>query len=197
MDRRDALRLGGTALAAGLAGCSGGGGGGTETDGGTDSPIATTDEPTPTRTTGDLDASWRTREVTDVLTGEKFAIADFEGQPVMLEFFAVWCPVCTRQQSTMADLLSRRENVVVISINTDPNETAEEVRKHAESNGFDWRYTVAPEEWTAAFVERFSSVITSPPSAPVVRICPNGRAKLVDGLGHKDVDRLEAALDDC
>lgn len=205
MDRRDAMRLGGAALAAGLAGCVGGGSEETttdETDGEMQSPTDTepatpTNSPTATRTPGDLDASWRTREVTDVLTDETFAVADFEGRPVMLEFFAVWCPVCTRQQSTMADLLTREENAVIVSINTDPNEDRETVQQHANENGFDWRYVVAPEELTASFVDRFGATITSPPSAPVVRICPDGRANLVQGLGHKDLDTLQDAIADC
>ncbi|MFB6351225.1 MAG: SDR family NAD(P)-dependent oxidoreductase, partial [Bradymonadaceae bacterium] len=41
------------------------------------------------------EASWRTVDLTDVRTGEAFTISQFEGRPVLLEFFAVWCPKCT------------------------------------------------------------------------------------------------------
>lgn len=185
--RRQFLATVGAAAGVALAGCSSNGGSGA--DGGpTESDTTTT--PTP-------QVDWRTMAVTDVRTDEEFTIESLAGDPVLLEFFAVWCPVCTRQQRQMGALLDRREDVVAVSINTDPNENAETVRQHAESKGFDWRYVVAPPEMTRAFVDDFGSVVASPPSAPVVRVCPDGTAALLEGTSVKGVETLSNAVDEC
>ncbi|PIO07358.1 hypothetical protein COU59_03365, partial [Candidatus Pacearchaeota archaeon CG10_big_fil_rev_8_21_14_0_10_34_12] len=41
--------------------------------------------------------SWMNTELKDIRTGETFKTSDFEGKPVLLESFAVWCPTCTKQ----------------------------------------------------------------------------------------------------
>jgi uncharacterized protein YcfL len=40
---------------------------------------------------------WKEVQLTDTITGDTFKISDFEGQTVMLEAFAVWCPTCLQQ----------------------------------------------------------------------------------------------------
>lgn len=187
--RRRFLATVGAAAGVALAGCSsngGTGGGATESE----STATATPEPTP-------QVDWRTIAVTDVRTGEQFTVESLATDPVLLEFFAVWCPVCTRQQRQLGALLDRRDDVVAVSINTDPNENAETVREHAESKGFDWRYVVAPPAMTRAFVDDFGSVVASPPSAPVVRVCPDGTATLLEGTSVKGVETLSAAVDEC
>ena len=41
---------------------------------------------------------WIDDKFTNVRTGEKFSISDFEGKQVLVETFAVLCPACKRQQ---------------------------------------------------------------------------------------------------
>jgi cytochrome oxidase Cu insertion factor (SCO1/SenC/PrrC family) len=211
LSRRAVLRAGVAASLAGLTGCVGGGdgaatdpstprwttsdateAGGTDPAGSSSSPTAT---PAPTTASGSV--TWRTTELTDVLTDEPFTVAQFEGTPVLVEFFAVWCPVCTDQQTEIGRLLDRREDVVAISLNVDPNEDAETVREHAREKRFDWRYAVAPTGVTRAFVEEFGTVVTSPPSAPAVRVCPDGSASLVGGRGVKSADELAETFGAC
>lgn len=140
---------------------------------------------------------WRSIPLTDVRTGEEFTVDQFAGQPILLESFAVWCPVCTAQQRSIASLLDRRDDVVAISLNTDPNEDADAVRKHVEKQGFGWRYTVAPSSMTERLIDAFGFIITNAPSAPVVRICPDGEAALVRGGGAKSAATLADAIDEC
>ncbi|WP_157196632.1 TlpA family protein disulfide reductase [Methanococcoides burtonii] len=40
----------------------------------------------------------------DTITGDTFKISDFEGQTIILETFAVWCPTCLQQQKKMEKL---------------------------------------------------------------------------------------------
>lgn len=143
-------------------------------------------------------SSWRATELTDVATGQPFAIQQFEGRPALLEFFAVWCPVCTSQQRVLGDIVDRPDAPVVISLNTDPNEDADRVREYLERHpAFDWRYAVLPASVTKALVDEFGSVIATPPAAPIVRVCPGGDADLVDGRGVKSADALLAAVEQC
>ena len=198
--RRRGLLLAAGGLAAGLAGCAGGGAGtpAPETEAtavaATEGTAAATDAPTPTP--GEVD--WRAVPLTDVVTDETFTVAGFEGQPVLLEFFAVWCPVCTSQQEVLREVTDRLDDLVVVSLNTDPNEDAERIRDHLSNHeGFDWRYAVAPSRMTRSLIDRFGSVIANPPAAPVVRVCPNGDATLLERNGVKPADDLVAAVERC
>jgi cytochrome oxidase Cu insertion factor (SCO1/SenC/PrrC family) len=193
--RRTVIRGGVGALLAALAGCTGSSGtadtattGGAPTD--TDAAGVTTSTPS-------VVDDWRAVELTDVRSGEAFTVGGFGGSPVLVEFFAVWCPVCTSQQREVGTLVERRNDLVAVSLNVDPNEDADQVREHAEKEGFDWRYAVAPPAMTKALIDEFGAVVTNAPAAPVVRICSDRTATLVDGRGLKSADALEVAFDGC
>lgn len=129
-------------------------------------------------------------ELTDAVTGETYRLSDFAGRTVLLESFAVWCPTCLRQQQQMAQLQAEDgDNVVHISLDTDPNEDADRVREHVARNGFDWRFSVAPEPLTKALIDEFGIGVVNAPGAPVILICPDGDARFLPG-GVKDPDQL-------
>jgi cytochrome oxidase Cu insertion factor (SCO1/SenC/PrrC family) len=191
--RRAVIRAGAGALVAALAGCTGtdGSGGSSPTaGGGGDADTAATATPTAVD-------DWRAADLTDVVTGETFTVDSFGTRPVLVEFFAVWCPVCTSQQQEVGTLVDRRDDLVAVSLNVDPNEDAEQVREHAAEHGFDWHYAVAPSSMTRALVDEFGPVVTNAPAAPVVRVCPDGAAALVEGRGLKSADELDAAFERC
>jgi hypothetical protein len=76
----------------------------------------------------------------------------------------------------MEKMIQRGEDDVVhISLDTDPNEDEAKVREHIERNGFGWYFAVAPEELTKALIDEFGLTVVSAPSAPVVFICPDHR----------------------
>ena len=133
---------------------------------------------------------WMNIELTDVITGQNFKISDFQGKTVMLESFAVWCPTCLRQQKEMKKLQARGNDAIVhISLDTDPNEDAAKVKEHAEKNGLDWYFAVAPIELTNALVDEFGLTVVSAPSAPVILICEDLSARLLKN-GVKSADTL-------
>jgi len=138
--------------------------------------------------------SWMDFELEDVTTGETFKISDFKGKKVVLETFAVWCPTCTKQQREIKELHSRiGEEFVSITIDVDPNESADNVRAHVERNGFDWLYAVASPEMTRSLIDEFGTIIINAPSAPIVLINEDGTARLL-GRGVKSADKLEKEL---
>jgi thiol-disulfide isomerase/thioredoxin len=137
---------------------------------------------------------WRDIPLRDVVSGESFRISDFEGQTVLLESFAVWCPTCTKQQEEVRKLHEQiGDGVISISLDVDPNEDENLVREHAIRNGFDWRYAVAPPELTRALIDQFGTAIVAAPSAPMILICRGEEARLLK-RGVKRADKLREEI---
>lgn len=144
-----------------------------------------------------LSGMWMDAELKDVRTQEAFKISDFKGKPVLLESFAVWCPICTKQQEEIKKLHEEiGDSVVSVSLDTDPDEDEAFVKEHIEKNGFDWRYAVSPVEITRSLIDDFGVGIVNAPSAPVILICEDGSARQLD-RGVKDVDELKEEIAKC
>jgi thiol-disulfide isomerase/thioredoxin len=140
---------------------------------------------------------WRNVELTDVLTGETFTISQLNDKPILLESFAVWCPTCKKQQDEVKALHEDiGDDVVSIGLDTDVNEDASQVKSHAQSNGFNWRFAVSPASMTQSLINEFGPGIVSAPSAPVVLICPDGSARKLSS-GVKKADKLKSEIDAC
>jgi len=162
-------------------------------------PEPTTPLPVPEVTIEDLPPlegdfpNWMTVPFQDIRTGNYFRIADFEGKPILFESFAVWCPTCTRQQNEVKKLHDMvGEDIVSISLDTDPNEDAERIRTHLERNGFNWYYAISPPEVTRELITEFGIGIVNAPSVPMVLICPDmSRTLLRSGIKSPE-DLLEA-----
>ena len=134
--------------------------------------------------------SWMDIELKDVRTGESFRISDFEGRPILLESFAVWCPTCTAQQREIGKLKdSEGEGIIHISLDTDPNEDEARIMEHLERNGFDWYYAVSPIELTQALMDEFGLAVVNAPGAPVVLICEDLSTRFLR-TGVKTADAL-------
>ena len=148
--------------------------------------------PKPETTTAD----WRDITVTDVNTNTEYKINDFKGKPVLIESFAVWCPKCTSLQREVKKLHETNKEVVSISLNTDPNEDESFVKDHAQKNGFDWRYTVAPREMTVDLINEFGTSVVNAPSTPVIIICPDGNTNYIKS-GRKKAADLQLEINKC
>jgi thiol-disulfide isomerase/thioredoxin len=180
-----------------LAGCLGGGGDpgddgsmddGTTDDGSMDD--GTTDD---SMDDGDSAASaWRSAELSTVRGEETFTIDGLDG-PVVVQSFAVWCPKCERQSGELANV---GDAATVVALNTDPNEDAAKVRKHAEDNGFDWRFTVAPSEMTKSLIDEFGSTVTNAPSTPIIVACEDGGTEFFSG-SIQSAGEIESAAGNC
>jgi len=140
--------------------------------------------------------AWMEIELTDVNSGETFKISDFQGQKILLETFAVWCPTCTLQQQKTKEFeqTPTGENVVSISIDLDPAEDEAFVRQHTERNGFDWRYAVSPPELTQSLISEFGSSIASAPSVPMILICEDLSFRKLGGFGVRSVMKLQEEI---
>lgn len=140
--------------------------------------------------------AWMEIELKDVNSGETFKISDFEGQKVLIESFAVWCPTCTLQQQKTKEFeqTSAGKDVISISLDLDPGEDEAQVLRHTEENGFDWRYAISPIELTQGLIDDFGSSVISAPSVPMILICEDLSFRKLGGFGVRSVEKLQAEI---
>lgn len=144
-----------------------------------------------------FELEWIYTVLKDVNTQEDFRLSDFEGKPILLESFAVWCPTCTSQQKEIKKLHDELgDSVISISLNTDPNEDEDRVQSHTERNGFNWIYVVSPPDLTQALIDEFGFGFVNAPQAPVVLICPDGTSKKLRNGVKKSLE-LKTEIEGC
>lgn len=181
--RRQVLLAGGGALA--LAGCVGGG----SDDGsdGTDDGASSDGEESPSG------EGWQATTLEDVTTGEQFVIAEID-QPVVMHAFATWCSTCKRQQETLAEVHSSvGDEATFVDITIDENDDPDAIRNHAEDNGFDWRFAVAPNEMTSELVDEYGQQVAIAPQSPVIVVCPDSSTQtLSKGASTEDIENAVA-----
>ncbi|GAB3671798.1 hypothetical protein [Halopiger thermotolerans] len=174
VDRRTVLRGLGVGSVATLAGCvAGDDGNGDSSDEDDDESI----EPKPVDVAED--AAWRTATLTNVLTGEEFTIDGFD-RPAVMHTFAIGCAVCHSQHKQFVDLHESETAVEIVDLTIDPGQRPAAVRQHAEEEGFDWRFSVSPEEVTSSLVDDFGQEVTVSASSPLVLVYPDGSTYRLD-----------------
>lgn len=137
---------------------------------------------------------WLTLEMKNLNSGENFKIADFAGKKVLVESFAVWCPLCTKQQQRIKTLHEEiGDDVISVSINTDPNEDESIVTSHTQQHGFDWHYAIAPTAVTQSLIDQFGVGVVNAPSVPVIMVCEDQSSRMLE-RGVKSVAELKEEL---
>ena len=140
---------------------------------------------------------WLNAELRDVNSGETFTIRGIgpdEGKKVLLESMAVWCPVCTRQQREIRKLHDEGNEIVSVSLDTDPNEDEARLRSHTDKNGFTWRYAISPSDVTRSLIDDFDPSIINAPSAPMVLVCEDGSWRRLPN-GVKSISTLRQEIE--
>ena len=134
--------------------------------------------------------AWLDTELRDVNSGQSFKLSGFQGQIVLVETMAVWCTNCKRQQQELVQLHAQIGDAATsVAIDIDLNEDEALLKRHAESNGFDWRYAIASPELVQALADQFGNQVLNPTSVPMFLIDKDGGVHLLD-FGHKSVAYL-------
>jgi thiol-disulfide isomerase/thioredoxin len=141
--------------------------------------------------------AWFSAEFTDASTGEVFTIGDYAGKVVLVETLAMWCPTCKRQQMQVVELhklLGEREDFISVGLDIDINENLADLKNYVESNGFDWKYSVAESETAHEIGQLYGDQFLNPPSAPMLIIDRKGEVHPLP-FGVKTADDLMKALE--
>jgi len=148
----------------------------------------------PENVTAGKGPAWLDTPLTDVNSGQAFKLSDFRGQIVLVEGMAVWCVNCLRQQRELVRLHQQIGDAAIsVSIDVDLNEDEPLLKRHAEVNGFTWRYAIATPELARAFADEFGNTFLNPPSVPMFLIDKQGGVHLLD-FGQKTVEYLTAQI---
>jgi thiol-disulfide isomerase/thioredoxin len=142
-------------------------------------------------------AAWLSTPFTDVTTGQAFTIGDYQDKVVLVELMAVWCPTCRRQQEEMQavyETLGMPDDVVLVSLDIDPNEDAAFLEEYASSTGFAWPFAVAPTETAREIADLYGSQFLNPPSAPMLIVDPQGEVHLLP-FGVKSAADLQEQVE--
>jgi peroxiredoxin len=75
-----------------------------------------------------------------LLGGTPVSLGEFRGQPVLLQFWASWCPVCSMEQSSIQSIA---QDHAVLSIALDDG-SADEIRRWMASKGVSYRVILDP-----------------------------------------------------
>jgi thiol-disulfide isomerase/thioredoxin len=123
-------------------------------------------------------AAWQTLTMTDVRTGQDFAVSGFLGCTVYVETMATWCINCMMQMGNVAAALPDLdpERHVVISISIETELAPKDLAKYADKSGFDWIFSVASPELLKAIVDAFGRDAVVPSITPHVIVYPDGTA---------------------
>jgi hypothetical protein len=84
-------------------------------------------------------------------------------------------------------------DVLMVSVDVDTTENADQLRRFAEQHGFEWRLAIAPREMLVELQRAFGTQFLTPPSEPMFIVDPKGEAHLVP-FGHRDGNRLRALV---
>lgn len=142
----------------------------------------------------EIPGDWKSLKLVDAENEEEFSLETYQGKKVLVEAFAVWCPVCTRQQQEIQKLHEELgDTFISLSLDVDPNEDAAKVRAYRAQHGFSWRFAVASPDFTRALIAAFGNDVVNAPSAPVVLLCEDGRARKLSS-GVKSTEKLKAEL---
>lgn len=122
---------------------------------------------------------WYHIEMEDVTTGEQFTLADIE-EPTVIHTFATYCPICNdQQQKIQSGYEELSQEATFLDLSIDENDDPDSIQSHAEENGFEWRFGVAPNELTRALVDEFGQQVAVYSQSPLVIVCPDGSADTV------------------
>jgi thiol-disulfide isomerase/thioredoxin len=146
--------------------------------------------------TASPELAWITTSMTNVATGQRFTIKDLAdlGKPVIIHSFAVWCPGCSMQLLEATKLQTAYpDKYTIVALDIDPNENADKVKRHQQTNNFKGIFTTAPTNVTRSLVNAYGpGIIQSIPQTII--ICGKTATYLEDGVFKADV--LKKAADE-
>jgi cytochrome oxidase Cu insertion factor (SCO1/SenC/PrrC family) len=143
-------------------------------------------------------AAWLGTPLIDASTDAPFQITDYHGKVVLIETMAVWCTNCRAHQEETrgleSQMMEQTNDLVIVSLDIDPNEDQVALKKYAEATGFPWIFAVAPPELVRTIGNTYGDQFLNPPSTPVLIIDRDGVAHPLP-FGLKSTQDLVTAVE--
>ncbi|MBI5842784.1 MAG: hypothetical protein HZB19_22050 [Chloroflexi bacterium] len=139
---------------------------------------------------------WFSASLTDARTGQAFTVNNFKGKVVLVETMAVWCSNCLSQQEQIKayhEVLGSRDDLVSLTIDIDPNESAETLNDYVNRTGFDWLYAIASADVSHEIAALYGDQFLNPPFTPILVVDRHGAAHPLP-FGLKSADDLMKAI---
>ncbi len=142
-------------------------------------------------------ADWLATPLTDAATGTAFQVDAYHGKVVLVETMAVWCTTCRAQQEQMKSLdsqmMDRTSDLVLVSLDIDPNEDINILKKYVDSTGFTWTFAAAPSDLIRTIGMSYGDQFLNPPSTPILILDRQGVAHPLP-FGVKSAQDLKDAV---
>ena len=142
--------------------------------------------------------SWPTLLLTNVLTGTQFSFADMRGTQLLIQPFTITCPICIQQQAVISRLYAQEEiPFVMVGLDIDPNGNEKSLHDYARDHEYYGFYARSPPELTTALVDQFGLRVLSPAQAPLIHVCPDGKARMLDPGLKSSADLQRVLTEGC
>ncbi len=125
-------------------------------------------------------ADWLATPLTDATTGKAFQVDAYHGKVVLVETMAVWCTTCRAQQEQMkgleSQMMDQTSDLVLVSLDIDPNEDINTLKKYVDLTGFTWTFAAAPSDLIRTIGMTYGDQFLNPPSTPILILDRQGVA---------------------
>lgn len=74
------------------------------------------------------------------LDGSTVTLSDLRGKPVMVNFWATWCPPCKEEMPTMEAAYKKAKDQGIVFLGVDIKEDPALVEKFVKENGYSWTF---------------------------------------------------------
>ncbi len=88
-------------------------------------------------------SDWKTASLTNAVSGQNFTLSQFSGKVIVLQFMATYCQFCLAEghqlasvQQSLSANSQAASQVVIVSVDVDPNENVAQLRQYVQQNNF-------------------------------------------------------------
>ncbi len=132
----------------------------------------------------------------DANTGKTFKLSDSIGKLVLLSLISPNCAACTQQENVLKALHGMMMNdnqLVIVSLDIDANDTVAMLKQDATQNGFDWPHAIAPAQMTAELGRLLGADAVKPGNAAIAIVDQDDNFHLLPAT-PQDAQALEDVL---